>query len=163
MRVFSTLVSRSNENNSCVRVDESWQARVCMRLFSTLVSQSNEKKSCMRVFSTLTIQSKEANESRMKDDEVENRTFACMNLIYKLSPGLNFEKTLTRQLSCNSCSSFTGTRELRQLSCKPSLANYHQLSCNCCSRLTGTRELRKLSCKPSLTNSHQHSCNCCLL
>ena len=49
MRVFSTLVSWSNENKSCTRVDESWQARVCMRVFSTLMSWSNENKSCMRV------------------------------------------------------------------------------------------------------------------
>ena len=30
-------------------VDESWQASVCMRVFSTLMSWSNENKSCMRV------------------------------------------------------------------------------------------------------------------
>ena len=43
-RVFvvpSTL--RSNENISCMRVDESRDSRV----FSTLVSWSNENKSCM--------------------------------------------------------------------------------------------------------------------
>ncbi len=37
------------------------------------------------------------------------------------------------------------------------LRNSHQLSCNSCSRLTGSRELRKLStvsCKLSLLNSH---------
>jgi hypothetical protein len=49
MRVFSTLVSRSNENKSCMRVDESWEARVCVRVFSTLMARSNENKSCMRV------------------------------------------------------------------------------------------------------------------
>ena len=37
-----------------------------------------------------------------------------------------------------------GTRELRKLSCERSLANSNQLSCNSCSRLTGTRELRKV-------------------
>ena len=86
--------------------------------------------------------------------------------------------TNSHQLSCNSCSRLTGTRELRKLSCKLSLVNSHQLSwklslvnshqlswklslvnshqlsCNSCSRLTGTRELRKLSCKLSLVNSH---------
>ena len=31
------------------RVDESWQVRVCTRVFSTLMSWSNENKSCMRV------------------------------------------------------------------------------------------------------------------
>ena len=49
MRVFSTLMSWSNKNTSCMRVDESWQARVCMRVFSNLMSWSNENKSCMRV------------------------------------------------------------------------------------------------------------------
>ena len=49
MRVFSTLVPRSNENKSCMRVDGSLEARVYMRVFSTLVSRSNEYKSCMRV------------------------------------------------------------------------------------------------------------------
>ena len=49
MRVFWTLMSWSNENKSCRRVDESWQARVCMRVFLTLMSWSNENKSCMRV------------------------------------------------------------------------------------------------------------------
>ena len=39
----------SNENESCMRVDERRLARVCMRVFSTLVSWSNENKSCMRV------------------------------------------------------------------------------------------------------------------
>ena len=76
MGVFSTLMSWSNENKSCMRVDEAWQARVCvrvgskraekqkfewkfsqfmsqvkvcMRVFSILISWSNENKSCMRV------------------------------------------------------------------------------------------------------------------
>ena len=50
MRVFSTLMSRSNKNKSCMRVDESWEAwRVRMRVFSTLMPRSNENKSCMRV------------------------------------------------------------------------------------------------------------------
>jgi hypothetical protein len=49
IRVFSTLVARSNENKSCMRVDESWEARVCIRVFSTLMAQSNENKSSMRV------------------------------------------------------------------------------------------------------------------
>ena len=49
MRVFSTLMSWSNENKSCMRVDESSKARVCMRVFSTLTSWSNEGKNCMRV------------------------------------------------------------------------------------------------------------------
>jgi hypothetical protein len=31
---------------------------------------------------------------------------------------------------------------MRKLSCKLSLLNSHQLSCDSCSRLTGTRELR---------------------
>jgi hypothetical protein len=33
----------------CMRVDENWEARVCMRVFSTPMPQSNENKSCMRV------------------------------------------------------------------------------------------------------------------
>ena len=48
-RVFPTVISWSNENKCCTRVDESWQERVCMRVFSTLMSWSNENKSCMRV------------------------------------------------------------------------------------------------------------------
>ncbi len=48
MRVFSTLVSWSNEN-SCMRVDEISGTRVYMRVFSTLVPHLNENKSCMRV------------------------------------------------------------------------------------------------------------------
>ena len=46
---FSTHLSWSNENKSCMRVNESRQARVCMRVFSTLMSWSSENKSCMRV------------------------------------------------------------------------------------------------------------------
>ena len=42
-------VTLASENKICTRVDESWQARVCMRVFSTLMSWSNESKSCMRV------------------------------------------------------------------------------------------------------------------
>jgi hypothetical protein len=57
--------------------------------------------------------------------------------------------------------SFDRAREFRNLSCKPSLLNYHQLSCNSCSRLTGAWELRKLSCKLSLLNYHQLSCTSC--
>ena len=39
-----------NENKSYMRVDESWEARVCMRVFgSTLKSRSNENKNYMRV------------------------------------------------------------------------------------------------------------------
>ena len=49
MRVFSTLMSGSNEKSSCLRVDKSGQARVCMRALSAFVSWSNENKSCMRV------------------------------------------------------------------------------------------------------------------
>ena len=33
IRVFSTLMSWSNDNKSCMRVDDSWQARVCVRVF----------------------------------------------------------------------------------------------------------------------------------
>ena len=32
-----------------MRVDESLEAKVCMRVFSTLMPRSNEDKSCMRV------------------------------------------------------------------------------------------------------------------
>jgi hypothetical protein len=49
IRVFSTLMPRSNKNKSCMRVDESWEARVSMRVISTFVPRSNENKSCMRV------------------------------------------------------------------------------------------------------------------
>jgi hypothetical protein len=39
-----------NENKSCIIIIyKSWEARVCMRVFSTLLSRSNENKSCMRV------------------------------------------------------------------------------------------------------------------
>jgi hypothetical protein len=49
MTVFSTLMPLSHENKSCMKVDESWVARVCMTAFSTLMPLSNENKSCMRV------------------------------------------------------------------------------------------------------------------
>ena len=76
MRVFSTFMSWSNKNKSCIRIDkrgfewqfsqlscpgeitrtrvgyESWQARVGMSVFSTLVLWSNEDKSCTLVEST---------------------------------------------------------------------------------------------------------------
>jgi hypothetical protein len=80
MRVFSTLMSHSNQNKNYMRVDESWQARVCMRVFSTLMSRSNENKSymrveeswevrlCMRVFSTLMSHSNE-NKSYIRVEE----------------------------------------------------------------------------------------------
>ena len=40
--------ARSNENKSCMRVDENWEARVCTRVFLALVSCSNKNKSWMR-------------------------------------------------------------------------------------------------------------------
>ena len=49
MRVFTTVMSLSNKNKSCMRIDESWQETVCMRVFSTVMSWSNENKSYMRV------------------------------------------------------------------------------------------------------------------
>ena len=75
-------------------------------------------------------------------------SFGTRKLSYKLSL-IN-----SRQLSCNSCSRLTRTRELRKLSYKLSLGNSHQLSCNSCSRLTRTWYLRKLSYKLPLVNSH---------
>jgi hypothetical protein len=36
-RVFSTLMARSNENKSCMRVDESWEARLFAWEFSQLL------------------------------------------------------------------------------------------------------------------------------
>ena len=80
MRVLSIKLSASNENKSCMRVDESWQAKVCMRVFLSIMSWSNENKSCMRVdeswqvtacrrvFSTLMSWSNE-NKSCMRVDE----------------------------------------------------------------------------------------------
>ena len=68
MRVFWTVMSWSNENKSCIRVDESWcrvDKREFVWEFSTVMSWLNENKSCMtvdkswqvrvcmRVFSTL--------------------------------------------------------------------------------------------------------------
>ena len=56
MRVFSTLIPRSNENKSWCTW---WELRVCMRVFTALVPRSNENKSwctwwelrvCMRGF-----------------------------------------------------------------------------------------------------------------
>ena len=52
MRVLSTV--RSNENKSCMRINDSCQARVYMTVFSTLVPQSNENTSYMRVARELT-------------------------------------------------------------------------------------------------------------
>jgi hypothetical protein len=49
---FSQLSSHdhANENKlSCMRVNESWEARVRLSVFSTLVPRSNENKSCMGV------------------------------------------------------------------------------------------------------------------
>jgi hypothetical protein len=78
MRVFSTLVPRSNENKNCMRVDESsWEARVCMRVFSTLVPRSNENKNCMRV-----------------DKSWEARV--CMRVFSTLVPRSNENKNCTR-------------------------------------------------------------------
>jgi hypothetical protein len=44
-RVFSTRMSRSNENKSCMRVDESREVSVCTRVFSTRMPRSNENES----------------------------------------------------------------------------------------------------------------------
>ena len=38
VRVFSSLMSWSNDNKSCTRIDESWQARVCMKVSHRLCS-----------------------------------------------------------------------------------------------------------------------------
>jgi hypothetical protein len=88
MRVFSTLMPRSNENKSCMRVDESWEARVRMRVFSTLMPRSNENKSCMivdeswearvrmRVFSTLMPRSNRRTRVAWELMRVEKREFA---------------------------------------------------------------------------------------
>jgi hypothetical protein len=45
MRVFSTLMPRSNENKSCMRVEK----REFMRVFSTLMPRLNENKSYTKV------------------------------------------------------------------------------------------------------------------
>jgi hypothetical protein len=94
---FSTLMSRSNENKSCMRVDESWEARVCMRAFSTLMSRSNENKSCtrvhdgweaivcMRVFSTLMPRSNENKSCTRVHDGWE--AIVCMRVFSALMPG----------------------------------------------------------------------------
>ena len=44
MRVFSTLISWWNENKSCMRVDESWEARVCVSLLNSHVRVKREKE-----------------------------------------------------------------------------------------------------------------------
>jgi hypothetical protein len=82
-----------------------------------------------------------------------------MQLLFSFDRGMRVEKTLM-QTSCFSDSTLMQTLA-SQISCKLSLLNSHQLSCNSCSRLTRTRELRKLSCKLSLLNSHQLSCKSC--
>jgi hypothetical protein len=44
IRVFSTLMARLNDNKSCMRVDESSEARICMRVFSTHVLRSKRTR-----------------------------------------------------------------------------------------------------------------------
>ena len=117
-------------------------------------------------------------------------TLACqlsstlMQLLFSFDWDTRVEKTLMQtlacQLSCNSCSRLTGTRELRKLSCKLSLVNSHQLSWKL--SLVNSHQLswklslvnshqlswklslvnsHQLSWKLSLVNSHQLSCNSC--
>ena len=104
-RVFSTLMSWSNENKSCMRVNESWQARVCMRVFLTLMSWSNENKSCMkvneswqarvcmRVFLTLMSWSNK-NKSCMRVDEIWQARGVCMRVFLTLMSWSNENKEL---------------------------------------------------------------------
>ena len=49
MRVFLTHISWSNENKSCMRVDNSLQVRFCMIVFLTPMLLSNKNKSSMYV------------------------------------------------------------------------------------------------------------------
>ena len=106
MRVFSTLMTWSNGNKSCMRVDQSWQVKVCMSAFSTLMSWSNENKSymrvdeswqarvCMRVFSTLMSWSNE-NKCCMRVDE-SWQAKVCMRVFSTLMSWSNENKSCMR-------------------------------------------------------------------
>ena len=48
VRVIGTLMSWSNENKSCMRVDESRETRVCMRAFTGLLCLSQARTKVAR-------------------------------------------------------------------------------------------------------------------
>jgi hypothetical protein len=84
-----------------MRVDESWEARVCIRVFSTLMPWSNENKSCMRVekrefasgFSQLSCPCQTRTRVCMRVDESwEARV--CMRVFSTLMPRSNKNKSL---------------------------------------------------------------------
>ena len=97
MRVFTTLMSWTNKNKSCIKVDESWEARVCMSHWSwweitseslyqwefshkscMIVDKSWEARICMRVFSTLMSWSNEDKSCMRVDESWEARV--CMRV-----------------------------------------------------------------------------------
>ena len=118
----------SKENKSCIRVDESWQVRVCMRVFLTFLFLLNENKSwwefqllcsgsseslyeSMRVFSTV-MSWLNNNKSCMRVDE-SWQTRVGMRVFSTLMCWSNENKSYMRvdkrvvweffQLSCRSC------------------------------------------------------------
>jgi hypothetical protein len=68
-----------------MRVDESWQARVCMRVFSTFVLRSKKNKSCMRV-----------DKSAQELMRVGKREFACMRVFSTFVPRSKENKSCMR-------------------------------------------------------------------
>jgi hypothetical protein len=101
---------QTNENKSCMRFDESWEARVCIRVFSTLCPGQTrtrvawklmrvEKREFAWVFSTFMLQTNE-NKSYMKVDE-------C----WEARVGMSVEKReFVWEFSQLSCSTQTRTR-----------------------------------------------------
>ena len=142
---FLSLMSYSDENKSGTRVDESWQARVCMRVFSTLKSWSNENKSCMRVNERWQARVLYHATLRFNHETWENviQSLTCKlsstftQLLSPFDQDMRVEKTLIQtlasQLSCNSCSCLTKTWEtlkhMQVISLNKNLIQ-HQYNCS---------------------------------
>ena len=154
--------------NSCSRLTGIWEL---MKLSCKLTHANSRLSTLMQLFfsmQTLACQLSCNSCSRLTRTEswwnshVNSRLSTLTQLFFSFDQDTRVDETLMQalacQLSCNSCSRLTRTRELMKLSCKLSLVNSHvtlvlvwpgprvdetlmqtlacQLSCNSCSRLT---------------------------
>jgi hypothetical protein len=69
-----------NENKSCMRVDESWEARVCMRVFSTLMSRSTRTRVAWELITWWELRSESLHESFLNSHFPVNENKSCMRV-----------------------------------------------------------------------------------
>jgi hypothetical protein len=149
MRVFSTHMSRSNENKSYMRVDKSWEARVCMRVSQLSCHGQTrtrvtwelirvEKRECAWEFSQLTCPG-------------QTRTRVAWELIRVEKRECAWEFS---QLTCPGQTRTRVARELIRVEKREFVWEFSQLTCPGQTRTRVAWELRSESLHESFLNSH---------